>query len=144
MNIDEFLSNIKTKGALVWGPSNARAIEFANSNLQQKKCAMLPNQIISLYMKTAGINLGTGYMFGPSELQNGANFPIPSIVQINEELRNIPALKNKTLFARNDLFWFAFDAFGAFYMLDNLNLRILRKYDDPYRAMSDCLIAGKF
>ncbi|MBP9999239.1 MAG: SMI1/KNR4 family protein [Proteobacteria bacterium] len=143
MNLDEFLSSIKNKGALIWGPSNTRTIEFANSNLQQKKCAMLPNQIISLYMQTAGINLGTGYMFGPSELPNGANFPIPSIVQINEEIRNIPTLKNKTVFARNDLFWFAFDSFGTYYMLNNINGNTLRTYDNAYRALYDCLMGGK-
>lgn len=87
--------------------------------------------------------MGTGYMFGPSELQNGANFPIPSIVEINEELRNIPALKNKTLFARNDLFWFAFDAFGTYYMLNNVSGNILRQYDDVYRALYDCMMGGK-
>lgn len=143
MDITEFLTTLKSKGALIWGPANTRAIEYTNSNLQQKKCAMLPNIIISLYTKTAGINLGTGYIFGPSELPNGINFPIPSIIQINDEIRGIPAMHNKTLFGRNDLFWFAFDAFGTFYMLSNVNGTILRKYDDPYRAMYDCLMGGK-
>ena len=143
MNLDEFLATIKNKGALIWGPSNTRAIEYANSTLQQKKCAMLPSFIIELYTKTAGINLGSGYIFGPSELPNGNNFPIPSIIQINDEIRNIPALRNKTLFGRNDLFWFAFDAFGTCYTLNNLDGTILRKYQDPYRALYDCLMAGQ-
>ena len=140
MTMDEFLTAIKSKGALVWGPSNPRVIEYANSNLQQKKCAMLPNFMLELYMKTAGINMGTGYIFGPTELPNGINFPIPSIVQINDEIRRIPAMHNKTLFARNDLFWFVFDAFGTCYMINNLNGSVLRKYDDPYRALYDCLL----
>jgi hypothetical protein len=143
MNQTEFINTIKTKGALIWGPSNVRAIEYANSSLQQKKCAMLPNFIINLYTQTGGINLGSGYVFGPTELPNGINFPIPSIIQINDEIRNIPSMRNKTLFARNDLFWFAFDAFGTCYMLNNLNGEILRKYDDPYRALYDCLMGGK-
>lgn len=143
MDMNEFLTTIKSKGALVWGPSNTRAIEYANSALQQKKCAMLPNFIISLYMQTGGINLGTGYMFGPTELPNGINFPIPSIVQINEELRGIHTMQNKTLFAINDLFWFAFDSFGKCFMLNKINGIILREYDDPYRALYDCLIGGK-
>ncbi len=143
MNQTEFLNTIKTKGALIWGPSNVRAIEYANSSLQQKKCAMLPNFIINLYTQTGGINLGSGYVFGPTELPNGINFPIPSIIQVNDEIRNIPSMRNKTLFARNDLFWFAFDAFGTCYMLNNLNGEILRKYDDPYRALYDCLMGGK-
>ena len=143
MNQTEFLNTIKTKGVLIWGPSNVRAIEYANSSLQQKKCAMLPNFIINLYTQTGGINLGSGYVFGPTELPNGINFPIPSIIQVNDEIRNIPSMRNKTLFARNDLFWFAFDAFGTCYMLNNLNGEILRKYDDPYRALYDCLMGGK-
>lgn len=143
MDLSEFLTAIKSKGAFIWGPSNTRIIEYANSYLQQKKCAMFPNFIINLYTKTAGMNLGSGYVFGPTELPNGINYPIPSITQINDDIRNIPAMKNKTLFARNDLFWFAFDAFGTCYMLSNLNGTILRKYDDPYRALYDCLVGGK-
>jgi len=143
MNVSEFLTAIKSKGALVWGPSNTRAIEYANSSLQQKKCAILPNFMIELYTKTGGINLGSGYIFGPTELPNGLNFPIPSIVQINDEIRRIPSMANKTLFARNDLFWFVFDAFGTCYMVNNLNGSVLRKYDDPYRALYDCLLGGK-
>lgn len=143
MNQDEFLSTIKNKGALIWGPSNVRAIEYANSTLQQKKCAMLPNFIISLYRQTAGLNLGSGYVFGPTELPNGVNFPIPSIIEINDKVRGIHALQNKTVFARNDLFWFAFDAYGKCYMLNNTSGTILRQYDDPYRALLDCLIGGK-
>ena len=86
MNLSEFLTTIKSKGAFIWGPSNTRAIEYANSSLQQKKCAMLPNFMISLYTQTAGINMGSGYVFGPSELPNGKNFPIPSIIEINKEI----------------------------------------------------------
>ena len=143
MNLNEFLTNIKSRKALIWGPSTPRTIEHTNSNLQQMKCAILPNAIIGLYTQTAGINLGSGYIFGPSELPNGINFPIPSITQINQEIRNISCMQNKTLFARNDLFWFAFDSFGKYYMLNNTNGVILRTYDDPYRAMTDCLLGGK-
>ena len=66
------------------------------------------------------------------------------IVSINRELSGIKKLRGLTLFGRNDLFWFAFDSFGTCMMLDNLNLGVLRKYDNPYRAMSDCLLGGKF
>lgn len=143
MTTDEFLSGIKTKGALAWGPSTPRAIEYANASLQRRKCAMLPNFIIDLYAKTAGINMGTGYIFGPTELPNGNNLPIPSIIKINEEIQNLPAFKNKTLFGRNDLFWFAFDSFGVCYMHSNITGAVLKKYDDGYRALYDCLMGGK-
>lgn len=141
MTQDEFLSLIKSKGALCWGPSSARAISFANTNLQQNKCAMLPNFLIQLYECTAGINLDTGYIFGPSELSNMNQFPIPSIVAVSSDVRHISG--GKTIFGRNDLFWFGCDAFGTCYMLDNLTLKPLRKYDDCYRALYDCLIGGK-
>lgn len=141
MTTDEFLSFIKSKGALCWGPASPRAIGFANTNLQQLKTAMLPMFLIELYGATAGINMGSGYIFGPSELPNNNSFPIPSIVQINSE--NRVHTNGKTIFGRNDLFWFAFDTFGKCYMLDNLSLKTLRTYDDPHKALIDCLIAGK-
>lgn len=141
MTRDEFISSIKSKGALMWGPASIRSIGFANTNLQMRKCAMLPAFMIDLYETTAGINLGTGYIFGPSELPNKNNFPIPDIVQINEDVRHLSM--GKTIFGRNDLFWFAFDAFGTCYMLDNLTLKPLRKYDDAFKALYDCLMGGK-
>ena len=80
----------------------------------------------------------------PNEFENGPRTPVPSILEINRDISGVPGTVGKTIFGRNDLFWFAFDAFGTCYMLDNLSLRVLRKYDDSYRAMTDCLIAGKY
>ena len=144
MNITEFLSSIKSHGATVFPNATAHDITLANNALQARRCAMFPAIFNELYKKTSAINLGNGYIFGPTEVARGARFPIPSIIDVNVEMSSVAALRGKTVFGRNDLFWFAFDAFGVFYMLDNLNLRVLRKYDDPYRALSDCLIAGKF
>lgn len=144
MNTNEFLSSMQSRGAIIFPPATAHDITLANNALQSRRCAMFPAIFNDLYKFASAINLGNGYIFGPIESARGARFPIPSIVDINVELAGIAALRGKTIFGRNDLFWFAFDAFGTFYMLDTLTLRILRKYDDPYRAMSDCLIAGKF
>ena len=144
MNTTEFLSSIKTRGATIYSPAQKRDIELANTALQSHRCAMFPNVFLDLYNHASAINLGNGYIFGPVEVARGIIAPIPSIVDININLIATPDIRGKTIFGRNDLFWFAFDAFGTFYMLDNLNLRVLRKYDDPYRAMTDCLIAGKF
>ena len=144
MTTTEFLSSLKSRGATIYPPATKRDIELANNALQSRRCAMLPAVLIELYRFAAAINLGNGYIFAPIEIPRDSRFPIPSITDINITLTNLPALRGKTVFGRNDLFWFAFDAFGTFYMLDNLNLRVLRKYDDPYRAMFDCLIAGKF
>lgn len=144
MNTNEFLSLIKSRGATVYPAATKRDTELANNALQSHRCAMLPGIFLDLYNFTSAINLGNGYIFGPVDVARGLSAPIPSIVDINIHLTSTPEIRGKTIFGRNDLFWFAFDAFGVFYMLDNLNLRVLRKYDDPYRAMTDCLIAGKF
>ena len=143
MNTNEFLSLMKSHGATIFPPANTRDITLANNALQARRCAMFPPLLTDLYKHTSAVNLGNGYLFGPTDISRGTRFPVPSIVNINIELTNT-SLRGKTIFGRNDLFWFAFDAFGTFYMLDNLTLRVLRKYDEPYRAMSDCLIAGKF
>ncbi|MBO4625913.1 MAG: hypothetical protein J5679_01385 [Alphaproteobacteria bacterium] len=144
MNTTEFLSSIKSRGATIYAPAQKRDIELANNALQSRRCAMFPAILIDLYNHASAINLGAGYIFGPIENTRGLSVPIPSIVDININLVGMPEIRGKTIFGRNDLFWFAFDAFGTFYMLDNLNLRTLRKYDDPYRAITDCLLAGKF
>ena len=144
MNMNEFISSIKSRGAVIFPAASTHDITLANNALQARRCAMFPAIFNDLYKFTSAINLGNGYIFGATEVARGNTYPVPSIVDVNIELSNIPALRGKTVFGRNDLFWFAFDAFGTFYMLDNLGLRVLRKYDDPYRAMSDCLIAGRF
>ena len=144
MTTDEFLSYIKSRGAHLADAVSPNQIALTNTALQQRRRAMLPQYMTELYTKTGGIILGNGYIFGPDKIPQGLHFPVPSILQINDELTNIPQTIGKTIFGRNDLFWFCFDAFGVCYMLDNLTLKPLRRYDDPYRALSDCLIAGKF
>ena len=143
MTRDEFLSAIEKRGAQFAPAAGAREITLAGNALQAMRAAMLAPFIIELYSATGGINLGSGYIFGPTEWTENRRFPTPSIVDVNKEISNMPNMRGFTVFGRNDLFWFAFDAFGVCYMLDNLTLRRLRKYDDPYRAMTDCLIAGK-
>lgn len=87
--------------------------------------------------------MDTGYIFGPTEVPRPSRYPVPSIIQVNDDISSLRKTVGMTVFGRNDLFWFAFDAFGNCYMLDNLTLKPIRKYDDPYRALMDCLIAGK-
>ena len=135
---------MKSRGAVLYPAAAQRDTEIANNALQARRCAMFPTLILDLYKHVSAISLDCGYIFGPIEIARKSQFPIPSIVDINVELSGIPALHGKTIFGRNDLFFFAFDAFGVFVILDKLNLRILKKYDDPYRAMSDCLLGGKF
>lgn len=143
MTTDEFLSYIKSRGAHLADAVSPNQIAMTNTALQQRRRAMLPQYMTELYTKTGGIILGNGYIFGPNEIPQGLRFPVPTITKINEDVSNIPQTIGKTIFGRNDLFWFAFDAFGVCYMLDNLTLAPLRKYDESHRALIDCLIAGK-
>ena len=143
MTVDDFFTIVSERGAFIAPPVGNGQINLININLQRLHTAILPPFIIDVYKRCSGLNIGSGYIFGPSEFKIGNKHPVPNILKINQELTNITKLKGKTIFGRNDLFWFAFDSFGKCAMLDNLGLNILRKYDDPYRAMFECLIGGK-
>ena len=144
MTRDEFLSAIKSRGAFIAPPATPQQITLTNTALQHMREAILPMFMTEFFAATGGISLDSGYIFGPNEYDNGPRTPVPDIINLNRDIRNLPNTAGKTIFGRNDLFWFAFDTFGTCYMLDNLSLRVLRKYDNPYRAMTDCLIAGKY
>ncbi len=143
MTQNEFLDAIKKRGATLSPACSAAGITLANSALQNMRAAMLPMFLINMYGVCGGINLGNGYIFGPAEVARGTTYPIPSIIEFNRDMAGIAALRGKTVFGRNDFFWFTFDSFGACYMQDNVMLSELRKYDNPYQAMTDCLLGGK-
>lgn len=143
MTTTDFISLIKSKGAVVMPVHNSNTINVANTYLKDIGAAMLPSFLIDLYYSCSGITLGSACIFGPTENDRGIKYPLPSIIDINKEIRGNKNLVGKTIFGRNDLFWFATDALGNCVMLDNLNLCVLRKYNDTYRAMMDCLIVGK-
>ena len=143
MNTNEFLSLIKSRGATVFPAASATEITMANANLQSIRAAMLQPFMIDLYQNCSGITLGSACIFGATENKQGIRYPLPSIEKINHDMMGNKNLFGKTVFGRNDLFWFAFDTSGTCFMLDNLTLSVLRKYDDPHRAIIDCLIVGK-
>lgn len=143
MTCQEFLTLMKSHGGIIAPGASNNEIILANTTLQNMRGAMLPPVMQQLYNAASAINLGNGYIFGPNEITHRKSFPIPSITKINSDIAQISAMRGKTVFGRNDLFWFAFDAMGKFYMLDNLTLKPLRQYDDAFRAMTDCLVAGK-
>lgn len=143
MTTENFISLIKSKGAIVMPVHDGNKINIANTYLKDIGAAMLPSFLIDLYYSCSGITFGSACIFGPVENDRGIKYPLPSIMDINKEIISNKKLVGKTVFGRNDLFWFATDALGNCFMLDNLTLSILRKYDDPYRAMMDCLIIGK-
>ena len=143
MNTSEFLSLIKSKGATTFPAVQQSEINITNTNLQDIRISMLPSALQELYTHCSSITLGSACIFGPKEIDRGIKYPLPSIVKINKDLSGNKNLSGKTVFGRNDLFFFAFDAMGNYFMLDNITLSVLRKYDDLYRAMHDCLIVGK-
>ncbi len=143
MTCSEFLSAMQSRGAVIYAPAHQNQVLLLNGALQQRRYAMLPALLAELYSQVGGINLDTGYIFGPNEIMRKSTYPIPSILKVNDDIAPLGKTMGKTIFGRNDLFWFAFDAFGTFYMLDNLSLMPLRKYNNPYQAMTDCLISGK-
>lgn len=141
----EFLSQIKSHGAILMPPATDRALVLAQNALQQMKSAMMPRAFIDLLHNDAdGIILGDANIFGANEYDRpGAMYTIPGIVQVNREINGIPSMRGRTIFGRNGLFWFCFDAYGYCYMLDILTLNPMRKYEDPFRAMTDCLVVGR-
>ena len=143
MTLTEFTSLIKSRGGTVFPSTDSKEILFTDTNLQNMRAARLPVFMQELYSSCSGITLGSACIFGPQEIKRGIKYPLPSITSINKDMIGNKNLFGKTVFGRNDLFWFAFDAMGNCFMLDNLTLSVLRKYDDPYRAMVDCLIIGK-
>lgn len=143
MTTQEFISSIKSRGATVVKAPSKTDVTMANSSLQQMRAAMLPAFLTDLYNYCNGINFGSAYIFGAIPTDRGIKYPIPSIAEINKDMIRNKNLFGKTIFGRNDLFWFATDALGNCFMLDNLTLSVLRKYEDPYHAMNDCLIVGK-
>ena len=143
MKTPEFISLMKSRGATVFSVGNRNEITIANASLQEILAAMLPAFLVDFYNYCFGMTLGSACIFGPSECDRGIKYPLPSIFEINRDIRNNKNLFGKTIFGRNDLFWFATDALGNCFMLDNLTLSTLKTYDDPYHAMNDCLIVGK-
>lgn len=143
MTTSEFLSLVKSRGATIFPLTGKSDITVVNANLQNMRAAILAPFILELYNHCSGITLGSACVFGPNEIKRGIKYPLPSIEKVNHDMMGNKNLFGKTVFGYNDLFWFAFDATGTCFMMDNATLSILRKYDDPYRAMIDCLIIGK-
>ncbi len=139
----DFISLMQSRGARLTPAPSAKKISLTNAALRQNRLAMLPKTLTDIYEITGTINLDTGYIFGPNSIERMGTFPIPDILSINNDIATYNKTNGMTIFGRNDLFWFAYDAFGTFYMLDNLSLKPLRKYNDVYRAITDCLMAGK-
>jgi len=147
MNKEEFLSSMKSAGAIMLPTALDTEIGTTQTSLQQIQAAVIPMAFIDFYKNVAGgIILGDAEIFGLVEFKREtaqAVYFIPSLLQVNREVSAFPQMRGKTMFGRNGLFWFAFDAFGNCFMLSNVNLAPMRKYEDIYKAISDCLAVGK-
>ena len=122
MTTNEFLSLMQSRGATIFPPQKTVNINMVNTNLQDMRIAMLPVFLQDLYTHCSGITFGSGCIFGISEIDRGIKYPLPSIIKINKDMVGNKMLSGKTVFGRNDLFWFAFDVFGNCFMLDNITL----------------------
>ena len=143
MTTKEFLSLMQSRGAKFTAPATLPDITRTNTVLSVRNRAPIPDFFSDILLTTNGLNLGNGYIFGTSDFPQGTRTPAPSLVTVNEDTAIFYQLSGKTIFARNDLFWFAFDTSGTCYMLDCATLKTLRRYDDPLKSLTDCLIAGK-
>jgi hypothetical protein len=59
MNKEEFISLIKSRGAMVFPASSDQEILFANTDLQNMRAAMLANFIQDLYKSCSAITMGS-------------------------------------------------------------------------------------
>lgn len=144
MTNQELLSFIKKNNAFMASAADERMLQLANSGLQNISAAIFPLSMTDFYKSFGAIILGGAYIFGPNEIKDiSLKYPIPNLFEINNDISSLKQMRAKTVFGRNDLFWFAFDAMGKIFMLDNLTLSPLREYSDINRAVYDCLIIGK-
>ena len=146
MTKEEFLSWAKTAGAVMLPTVTDAQIAPLQNTLQQMQAAMMPMAFIDFYKTIAGgMLLGDAHIFGLAEATRGKQsiYFIPGILQVNRDIGGLPQMRGKTVFGRNGLFWFAFDAFGNCFMLNNMTLMPMRQYEDIYKALSDCLAVGK-
>jgi len=146
MTREEFFAELQNRGATLLPISSARAMELTQNSLQNMRAAMIPPMMSDIYKNIAGgIIMGDSNIFPIEEVDRIERiYKIPSLTSINRDLSITPGMTGKTIFGRNQMFWFAFDAFGNFYMMNILNMNVLREYKlDGYRAILDCLAVGK-
>lgn len=143
MNSSEFISSLSSRGVRFAPATDSRQLELTSATLRARRMIILPSQLSDFYRHAGGANLNNAYIFGPTESVYHRSFIVPDLITVNMDISRLGLTPGITIFGRNDLFWFGYDAFGVFYMLDNLTLRPLRRYDNAQRAITDCLIIGK-
>jgi hypothetical protein len=142
--MDEKIRHLHESGAVFFPGSGARAVELANAALQQMKASVLPRSLAELYAACNGALLGDACVFPIEDADRpGRNYIVPGIVKINRDLAGLPLLRGRTVWGRNQIYWFSADVAGTLRMHDMLTLSVLRTYDDLGAAFTDCLLVGK-
>ena len=141
----KFIERMNQIGATPLPRCSDRAVDLAQSALQQMRAAMMPQALTHMYKNiSGGYLLGDAVIFGLEEIYRAeASYSLPGLLDINREISGYANMRGRTLLGRNSLFWLYFDAFGKYYMADNVNMNVLREYVDMSRAIEDCLIVGK-
>jgi len=142
--MNEKIAYLEDSGAKFLPPSNMRALELANAAFQQMKAAILPKALGDFYLAYGGAILGDACVFPVEDtMRPGRNYELPGIVKINRDMTRFQVLRGKTVWGRNQIYIFSADVAGNLYMHDVLTLQVLRKYEDFYAALTDCLLVGK-
>jgi hypothetical protein len=141
---NERIKHLVESGAVFLPPSNAREVGLANAALQRVGAAILPGFLTDFYYSRGGAILGDACVFPVGDTDRpDRGYVMPGIDKINRDLAGFATLRGKTVWGRNQLYWFSADVSGNLYMHDVLTLRMLRKYDNFGAAVSDCLLVGK-
>jgi len=142
--MEEKIEYLKRAGAVFFPPGAARALNLANAAFQQMKASVLPTAMGTFYASYGGAVLGDACVFPIEDMDRpNRNYVMPGIVKVNRDMIDFKALRRKTIWGRNQFYWFSADFVGAICMHDVLTLTVLRKYGDIGSALADCLLAGR-
>ena len=142
--MEEKIEYLKKAGAVFFPSAGARALNLANAAFQQMKASVLPTAMGAFYAAYGGAVLGDACVFPIEDTDRpNRNYVMPGIVKVNRDMIDFPALRGKTIWGRNQFYWFSADVAGAICMHDVLTLTVLRKYGDLGAAIADCLLAGR-
>jgi hypothetical protein len=140
----DMVRRLEESGAVFLPPPSARALELANAALQQMKASVLPAAAAGFYKAHGGALLGDACVFPADDADRpDRRYVFPSLVGINRDLTGLSGLRGKTVWGRNQFYWFSADVAGKILMHDILTLSVLRDYADFGAAITDCLLVGK-
>ncbi|MDR1027626.1 MAG: hypothetical protein LBL46_04385 [Rickettsiales bacterium] len=141
--MNDKIKHLTENGAVFFPAGNTRALELASAALQSMKAAVLPKIMTDAYQAAGGAVLGDACWFGLEDAARPVGYEMPSIVRVNREMSGFSVLRGFTIWGRNQMYSFSANAIGEIWMHDMLTFQRLRKYDDFWTALTDCLMVGK-